>query len=200
MADVEKVEYKPISVRELLIEVKDISELMIDLAYSAALFDNDELAEEVLELESQVETLVYLLNMNAMLAVRDAEDAESLVGIPTIASSINKISEAAADIAHIVLKDIRIHPLIREVFSRVEEQLARIEITPLSYLIGKNIGQLELASKIGVDIIAVRRNKRWVINPEEDEVIQEDDVLIVRGTQMGIEELSKAGKGSIKEI
>lgn len=200
MADIEKVEYKPISVRELLIEVKDISELMIDLAYSAALFDNEELAEEVLELESQVETLVYLLNMNAMLAVRDAEDAESLVGIPTVASAVDKISKAAADIAHIVLKDIRIHPLIRNVFSRVEEQIARIEIKPNSILIGRNLGQLELASKIGVDIIAIRRNKRWLIDPGNEEIIQEDDILIVRGTHMGIEELGKVGKGIITKF
>lgn len=200
MADIEKVEYKPISVRELLIEVKDISELMIDLAYSAALFDNEELAEEVLELESQVETLVYLLNMNAMLAVRDAEDAESLVGILSIASAVDKISEAAADIAHIVLKDIRIHPLIRNVFSRVEEQIARIEIKPNSILIGRNLGQLELASKIGVDIIAIRRNKRWLIDPEDEEIIQEDDILIVRGTHMGIEELGKVGKGIVTKF
>ena len=200
MADIEKVEYKPISVRELLIEVKDISELMIDLAYSAALFDNEELAEEVLELESQVETLVYLLNMNAMLAVRDAEDAESLVGIPTVASAVDKISEAAADIAHIVLKDIRIHPLIRDVFSRVEEQIARIEIKSDSILIGRSLGQLELASKIGVDIIAIRRNKRWLIDPEDEEIIQEDDIMIVRGTHMGIEELKKVGKGIITKF
>lgn len=200
MADIEKVEYKPISVRELLIEVKDISELMIDLAYSAALFDNEELAEEVLELESQVETLVYLLNMNAMLAVRDAEDAESLVGIPTVASAVDKISEAAADIAHIVLKDIRIHPLIRDVFSRVEEQIARIEIKSNSILIGRSLGQLELASKIGVDIIAIRRNKRWLIDPEDEEIIQEDDIMIVRGTHMGIEELKKVGKGIITKF
>jgi uncharacterized protein with PhoU and TrkA domain len=40
MSDVERVEYTPVSVRETLIQMKDISELMIDLAYSAALFNN----------------------------------------------------------------------------------------------------------------------------------------------------------------
>ena len=77
MTEFEKIEYKPVSVRELLTEMKDTSELMIDLAYSAALFHSKELAEEVLELESYIDTLVYLLNMNAMLAARDAEDAEA---------------------------------------------------------------------------------------------------------------------------
>ena len=37
------------SVKDLLTEMKNVSELMIDLAYSAVLFDNDELALEVLQ-------------------------------------------------------------------------------------------------------------------------------------------------------
>ena len=47
----EKIAYKPIPVRELLVEMKNLSELMIDLAYSAALFNDKELAEDVLALE-----------------------------------------------------------------------------------------------------------------------------------------------------
>jgi len=200
MADIEKVEYKPISVRDLLIEVKDISELMIDLAYSAALFDNEELAEEVMDLEKQVKTLTYLINMNAMLAARDAEDAEALVGVPMVASSAEKISDAAADIATIVLKDIRIHPIIRDVFRKVEEQLARIKIESISFLISKRIDELKLAAEIGVNILAIRRGKRWILDPEDEEIIQEEDILIVRGTQKGIEELGKAAKGKLKEL
>ena len=43
--------------------MKDISELMIDLAYSAALFHNKELAGEVMELEKKFDDLVYMLKM-----------------------------------------------------------------------------------------------------------------------------------------
>ena len=99
MADLEKIEYKPVPVRDLLVEMKDLSELMIDLSYSAALFNSRELAEEVLELEKRVDTLTYLLNMNAMVATRDAEDAESLVAVSVVTAAADKISDAAADIA-----------------------------------------------------------------------------------------------------
>ena len=69
--------------------MKDLSEIMIDLAYSSALFHSEDLAEEVLELEERVDYLTYILNMNIMLAARDAEDAEQLVGIATVASATN---------------------------------------------------------------------------------------------------------------
>ena len=54
MPQFEKIEYKPIPVHDLLLEMKNLSELMIDLAYSAALFNDKELAEDVIELEGRI--------------------------------------------------------------------------------------------------------------------------------------------------
>ena len=200
MTESEKIEYRPISVREALTEMKDLSEIMIDLAYSAALFHNRELAEEVLELEKRVDYLAYMLDMNAMLAARDAEDAEYLIGATTIAASTNKISDAAADIAAIVLNEIGIHPIVREAFEKVEERLARAEVNFTSIFINKKLGELELAAKIGVDIIAIRRRKEWIIDPNEDEAILKGDVLIARGAPLGVDELKGLAEGKIREM
>ena len=200
MTEPAKIEYKPISVREALTEMKDLSEIMIDLAYSAALFHSRELAEEVLELEKRVDYLAYMLDMNAMLAARDAEDAESLIGVTTVAAATNKISDAAADIATIVLKEIGIHPIVREAFEKVEERLIRAEVNPASVFVNKKLGDLELAAKIGIDIIAIRRRKDWIIDPSEDEAILEGDVLIARGAPLGVDELKGLAEGKIKEM
>ncbi len=143
MSDVERVEYTPVSVRETLIQMKDISELMIDLAYSAALFNNRGLAEEVMELEKKMDTLVYVLYMNLMLAARDKEDAESLAGVAKVGSLTNSISDAAADIAGIVLNNIGIHPIVRKVFQRTEEHLARVQIVESSILASKTVEDME---------------------------------------------------------
>ncbi len=198
MTESEKIEYRPVSVREVLTEMKDLSEIMIDLAYSAALFHSRELAEEVLELEERVDYLAYILEMNAMLAARDAEDAESLIGVTTVAVATDKISDAAGDIATIVLQEIGIHPIVREAFQRVEEQLARAEVKPDSIFVEKKLGELELAAKIGVDIIAIRRGKKWIINPDEEEIIGEGDILFARGAPLGIDELKKLAEGPTK--
>ena len=200
MAESGKLEYRPISVREALTEMKDISEIMIDLAYSAALFNSDELAEEVMELERRVDYLDYIINMNTMLAARDAEDAQHLTAVTTVAAATNKISDAAADIAAIVLKDIGIHPIVRKAFQQVEERLARAIVKPDSILLNKKLGDLELAAKIGVDVIAIRRNREWTIDPEDKEMIQEGDVLIARGTPHGIDDLKAIASGKLKSM
>lgn len=199
MIEIERVEYTPVSVRETLIMMKDISELMIDLAYSAALFNNRELAEEVTELEEKMDSLVYVLNMNLMLAARDKADAESLAGVAKVGSLTNSISDAAADIAGIVLNDIGIHPIVRKVFQRAEEHLARVQVSETSVLAGKTVNDLDLAAKVGADIIAVRRGKHWMINPEK-EIVLPEDILLARGTAMGLESLVKAARGEVDEI
>jgi uncharacterized protein with PhoU and TrkA domain len=200
MVKLEKIEYKPIPVRDLLVEIKDLSELMIDLAYSSALFDSKELAEEVLELEQSVDTLAYLIDMNVMIAARDAKDAELLVGVSTVAAAADKISDAAADIATLVIKNIGLHPLVRQAFEQVEEHLVRVEIKPDSILAGVPLGGLELAARIGVDIIAIRRNKKWVINPQETETLKKADILIARGAPHGVDELKDIAQGTLRML
>ena len=200
MAESDKIEYRPISVREALTEMKDVSEVMIDLAYSSALFNSHELAEEVMELEKRVDYLDYIIDMNVMLAARDAEDAEHLTAVTSVAAATNKISDAAADIATIVLKNIGIHPIVRKAFQQVEERLARAIVKPDSIFVNKTLGELELAAKIGVDVIAIRRRREWKIDPEDEEKILASDVLIARGAPNGIDELKDLASGKLKEM
>ncbi|MEM2970360.1 MAG: TrkA C-terminal domain-containing protein [Candidatus Bathyarchaeia archaeon] len=195
MPHFEKIEYKPIPVRELLLEMKNLSELMIDLAYSAALFNDKELAEDVLELEKRVDTLAYLLDIVTMVAARDAEDAEALVGVSTVASATDKISDAAADIAAIVTQNIGVHPIVSEIFERVLERLIKTKVHEASVLVGRRISELKLAPRMGIDIIAIFRNKDWIINPKESEQIKAEDVLIARGTPEGLIEFKEFCEG-----
>lgn len=186
--------------RDALTEMKDLSELMIDLAYSAFLFHSHELAQEVLELEERVDYLAYILNMSAMLAARDAEGAEALTGIFSVASATNEISDAAADIASLVFREIGIHPALREAFQKMEERLSHESVKPSSILTTRTLGDLDLAARIGVDIIAIRRGKKWIIDPSEGETIVGGDALIARGAPHGIETLRGLASGAINEL
>lgn len=200
MRQFEKIEYKPIPVRELLLEMKNLSELMIDLAYSSALYNDKDLAEDVLALESRVDYLSYLLDMEIMVAARDAQDAEALIGVSIVAASTDKISDAAADIAAIVTHNIGIHPIVGEIFEKVEERLMKATVKPNSELIKKNIGELDLAARMGVDIIAIRRNHDWILNPNEMETLSQGDILITRGAPVGVEEFKDLAEGELTTL
>jgi uncharacterized protein with PhoU and TrkA domain len=116
-----------------------------------------------------------------------------------VGSLTNSISDAAADIAGIVLNNIGIHPIVREVFQRTEEHLSRVLVLETSSLVGNTVNDLDLAAKVGADIIAVRRGKHWMIKPEK-EVVLPEDVLLARGTAMGLDSLGKVARGEVDKL
>ena len=201
MPKFERVKYKPVPVRDLLLEMKNLSEFMIDLAYSAALFNDKELAEDVLALERRIDNLAYLLDIEVMVAARgDPRDAEALIGVSKVASSTDKISDAAADIAAIVTRNIGVHPIVGAIFEKVEERLMKATVKDDSVLVGKQIGKLDLAARMGVDILAIRRKQAWLVDPNIKEQILGGDILITRGTPDGIKEFKDVAEGKLRNI
>ena len=64
------VEYEPVSVKTVLAEMKDTAALLIDLSYSAVLLGSDDVAAEVLELESKMDVLQMRARMSLLMACR----------------------------------------------------------------------------------------------------------------------------------
>ena len=188
--ELKKVEYKPISVKELLVQMSKFSSLMVDLAYTAYLYNKKSLAEEVMKLEEQVDYLSYLLLMNASLAVRDKEDAEMIAGILKMASAVDGISNAAADIANLVLLGISSHDLVDYAFELTYETVDALEIKNTGF-IGKTLEELSFESKLGVNVIAVRKGKKWIIDPSPDTKLEKGDIIIVRGTIDSVDHMER---------
>src|SRR5436309_823014 len=79
---------RPRNVKDLLSEAKDVSELMVDLAYAAVFFNADDLAEEVDKLQGELAWYLRRLRQVAMLAARSPEDGvtriRELAGAPPL--------------------------------------------------------------------------------------------------------------------
>ncbi|AIF70021.1 potassium channel protein [Palaeococcus pacificus DY20341] len=200
MEEWDEYEYKPKNVKEIFIEMKNTAELMVDLAYSSVLFGEEEIAEEVLELEEYLDLLNYHLMVHAVLAARSPKEAEQITSILQMAHSIDDISNAAADLAKMVLDGLELHPVIKEAILGSEEIIGKVIVSPDSILVGKTLEELDLASSTGVWIIAIRRGKRWIFAPEGDVKIFAHDVLIGRGTQTSMDYLKEIARGIIKVV
>ncbi len=187
---VEEVEYKPKSVRELLTEMKDVSDSMVDLAYASLLFEDDEIAERVHELEARMDELMYRIRVIAAVAARNVEEAKKITGILQVASAAEAISNATGDMADLVLRGIKVHPVVREAIAKADEKVAKIEVKEGSILAGKRLFELRLPSSIGVWILTIKRGKSWVVPTKGTEALA-GDVLLVRGPKDGINTLSK---------
>ncbi|MBO3802920.1 MAG: potassium channel protein [Candidatus Brockarchaeota archaeon] len=195
-----EIKYKPVSVRDILTELQTTTTLMIDLAYSAVVFNDKDLAEDVVEMAGKVDELKTRLLMNTAIAVRDADDAETMVGVMQVGAVAYRISGAAADIARTVLLGLVPDPRVLEALAKTKEGLVRTRILPNSVLAGKPLGKLKLETNIGVNVIVVRRGKELLTNPGPEVSLAEGDVLIARGSDVGVSELDKLAKGELKAI
>ena len=184
-------EYQPISFKDVLIEMKDVSELMVDLSYSAILFDSKEIALEVINLEERMNNLVYQARIQSVLGARRIEEAEAMSGMLQVAEAAERIANSASDIAKLILKDIRFPAKLKRVFPEAEEIVTRVIVSQGSELVGHTLGDLKVQSTTGMQVIAIRRGRGWIYDPDRTTRVESEDILIARGPEAGEEILSE---------
>ena len=192
MADELKDEITTFNAKDVLVDMKDISGSMLDLAYSAVLYSNPEIAKEVFKLEEKMHSLLYKLRISTMLGARNLEDAIEFAGILQIASAAEKISNAAGDIAKIATSVDITGYLDREDF---EEAVLNVKIRPTSVLKGKTLKGLKLETEAGMRVLAIKRGSKWMYSPDRDERLLLDDLIITSGPTECIPAFCKMATG-----
>ncbi|WP_121743814.1 potassium channel family protein [Natronorubrum halophilum] len=180
------IEYEPVNVKEVLVEMKDTAELLIDLSYSAVLLSSADIAEEVLRLEERMDVLEMRARMGLMMAVRSPEDAERLAPVLGIVAAADDISDAAGDIAKVVLEDIGLPEAMRAALPEAVETLVRGVVGEHSEYAGRTLESINLESETGVRVIALRRGDEWLLNPGPQTSVESHDVALLRGPDPSI--------------
>jgi len=158
------------NVKDVLVEMKDLSDSMLDLAYSAVLYSNPEIAKEVFKLEERMHSLLYKMRIAIMLGARNLEDAIEFSGILQIASAAEKISNAAGDLAK-VAESVDITRYLDR--SEFEEAVVNVKITPASVLKDKTLKGLKLETETGMSVLAIKKESKWIYLPDGDEKLCE---------------------------
>jgi uncharacterized protein with PhoU and TrkA domain len=178
---------QPRNVKELLVELKDASELMVDLAYAAVFFNEEKLAQEVERLEQRMTDHLRRLRIMAMLAARSPEDAEGMAGVLWIADAIEGIGDAAWDIARVVAARLGIPDALRKDLRHADEMTARVRLRDDAPAAGRSLRDLSLPTESGMWVMAIRSGMDWRFDPGPDDVVSAGDVLLVRGPEEGVD-------------
>jgi len=175
---------------ECLVELKDTSELMIDLAYTSLMLDNKELAEEVHRLEENVDKLHTDFELLVLTSDFKKEEASGFLGLIRMGVAAEKIADAAAEIAEVVLRDLESHPVLKLAIKSAEETVAQACVTEGSTLVGKTLKEARVQEETGMWVQVIRRNMK-TLRPKGDSRIQSGDVLIASGYSKGVESFRK---------
>src|SRR2546423_12012452 len=175
----------------MLSEAKDTSELMVDLAYAALYYNAPDIAEELGRLEDRLSDLAFDMRAICLIAARSRRDAEEMAGVLNVVSAIEKIGNAAVDIAGIVTRRLGIPSGLRSDLEQAEEVVTRVRVHDESTVDGQSLADLALPTEAGMRVIAIRRGDEWDFFPKGESVVIDDDILFCMGAPDGIPELRR---------
>lgn len=166
------------NIKENLLRMKDLSETMLDLAYTAVFLLDKKLAKQVDEMNEEMkqieeETLKILLKIK--------ESDEERIGIIDLADYIRDVAQTAANIAHLPMtKDFG--ELARDFLEETDETIITGEISPDSEFANKPLGVSKIRSKTRVRILCIKRNGKWVFKIGKDTVLNPGDFVVAVGS------------------
>jgi uncharacterized protein with PhoU and TrkA domain len=186
---------------DMVLEIKDKSELMIDLAYSSLLYDNKTIAEEVYELENLIDSLYNNLQKKSLEAVKRGDlTIDAALTLQRLAIAGEQIADAAQEIADVELRDVELHPILKMSIREADIVFSRVKVEPQSILSGKTLGELQLGSETGMLVIAMRHKDRWLYGPNKNTRIDANDVLFAKGPEDGEKHLIDLATGKSNKI
>jgi uncharacterized protein with PhoU and TrkA domain len=174
---------------DILVEMKDLSEAAVGLAYSSLLFNNRALAAEVGTLEARSDILHDELESWVLRAAPEARNPDELRGLLRLASASESICDAARDLTWYVEHGEPLHPVVQMALEETEETSAETVVERGSAADGKSLRELRLETETGMFVLAVQRGSRWNYRPRAGFVLREGDRLISVGPEEGVEEL-----------
>jgi uncharacterized protein with PhoU and TrkA domain len=186
----EKTQKKFEEIVKRFVDLKDTSELMIDLAYSSLLLNNRELAEEVQKLEEYMDKLHTEFELLVLSSKFKKEEAKGFLGLIRLGVVTEKIADAAAQIAEVVLRGLEPHPVLKLAIEEAEETITYVQVAENSVLTNKTLKDARIPEETGMWILAIKRGDKC-IRPKPDSKIQAGDILIASGYAEGEDDLKK---------
>jgi len=191
------MEDRPNNLRSMLAEAKNLSELMVDLAYASVYFNDVEMAAEVSELEEQMSELVHDMRQVCVLAVRKPREAEGMSSVLQVVSAIERIGNDAVDISRIVTHKLGIPAELVADMSDAAEVSHRVLVSDGSHMANRPVGDFELPVATGMRIFAIRRGRQWVTAVNGDFIMLSGDALFLRGPPDGIVRLRELAGAAV---
>ncbi|TRO45766.1 PhoU family transcriptional regulator [Candidatus Bathyarchaeota archaeon] len=195
MSEADKKHWKKITLD--LVTLKDTSELMMDLAYSALLLNSNYLAEEVMNMEQRMDEL-HIDFQCEVLSQTDAETNPSeLLGIIRMGNVTERIADAASEIAEVVLRGGEPHPILSMVIQDAEETVEHVVVSKDSPVAGKTLKEIEIADETGMWVLFIRRGSHWM-RPKPNTVLEPGDLVVASGYSEGEDDFKQLLSGKKK--
>ena len=174
---------------DVLVEMKNISETAVGLAYSALVFRDHGLAAEVRHLEDRLDEMNDRLEVWVLRAAADNLDPSPLRGLLHLSHAAEDIGDAASQMVWLIDQGEELHPILAIALGESDEVVVKMPVAQGSRADGASLRELRLGVEPGFTVLAVERDGRYLYRPRGGVVLEAGDQIIASGPDEGREYL-----------
>ena len=179
---------------DTLVEMKNLSEAAIGLAYSALVLHDLSLAREVRSMQERLDGMKESMQTWVLRAAADAakdaaqapaDDPSGLRGLLHLAEAAEDIGDQARNIVSLVLEDEDVHPVLALALGDTDDVVVQVPVAPGSKADQATLGSLGLAVDPGYHVLAIRRAASYIYNPSRTVSLWVGDEVLASGPEEG---------------
>ena len=170
---------------DVLVEMKDVSEAAVGLAYSALALRDAGLAAEVNHLAERLDEMKDHLQLWVLRAAKKDVDPSPLRGLLQLASAAEELGDQANQMVWLITDGFEFHPIVNIALGDADVVATRVPVAAGSVAEGKTLAELQLDIEPGFWLLAIRRDNRYLYRPRGWVVLEADDDLIATGPHEG---------------
>ncbi|MCH2429569.1 MAG: hypothetical protein MK187_03035 [Acidimicrobiales bacterium] len=170
---------------DVLVEMKNLSEAAVGLAYSALVLGDRGLAAEVQHLEERLDEMKEQLELWVLRAAADGLDPTALRGLLHLAEAAEDLGDQAKAMVWLVEEDEELHPILGIALAEADEVVVRFPVASDSTLDGSTLKDLKLNIEPGFTVLAIRRGGGYVYRPRGPVCLAAGDEIIASGPEEG---------------
>lgn len=177
---------------DTLVEMKNLSEVAVGLAYSALVFRDRSLAAEVRHLEDRLDEMKIRLELWVLRAAGDDVDPSQLRGLLHLGNAAEDIGDQAQQMVWLIEKAAELHPVLHVALGDTDDIVVRVPVAEGAEAAGTRLGDLELPIEPGFSVLAIERNGRYLYRPRKHVELRVGDQVLASGPE--------EGRGALAEV
>ncbi len=170
---------------DTIVEMKNLSEVAVGLAYSSLVFRDRSLAAEVRHLEDRLDEMKIRLELWVLRAASDDVDPKPLRGLLHLGAAAEDLGDQAQQMVWLVEKSSELHPVLQMALGDTDDIVVRLPVRAGSPCEGMSLGQLELPIEPGYNVLAIERDGRFLYRPRHHVELRADDAVLASGPEEG---------------
>ena len=170
---------------DVLVDMKNVSEAAVGLAYSALLLRDSGLAAQVSQLEDRLDEMREQLELWVLRAAAETVDPSGLRGLLHLGAASEEVGDAAQQLVWLVEEGEEMHPVLAAALGETDDVVVQYPVAPGSPLDGAIVGGTQVGDDTGFHLLAIRRNGRWVYRPRGRITLMAGDEVLASGPRDG---------------